>query len=1096
MLNSAGAPSTSITGTPTAPGSFAFTIEVEDGSGSTAEVALTLEIADEADELVFAQAAILPPGIVGLAYTATLTASGGVGDYSWSVVADGLPNGLNLGPTGTPSTQITGTPALEATFAFTIRVQDSAGQFVERRLTLTVDTADPLQIVTNDLPVAAPGQPYAAPLAAEGGVSPIEWDAQGLPPGLSVRVTSDNTAEIAGTPTEVGVRAVTVSATDVIGTTTARSYDLLVSDFAVITESLPPGTECQVYSANISVAGTPGVTYTWTATTPAGLELRGMGTTAELVGTPLRTGPQLVQVSVTDGTLTASAEIPISVESDPQSLRWVAMVGELVAAGVRDVHAADICGTTITVSSTVSPATDFGDASATATDQVRLSPGGDAVAFVGDFRVNGFNELFVAPLDAGGHGPAIRVSGDLDTTNNNISDFRWSPDGRHLVYRADQPTDGQFELYAVDLDDPTVAVRLVDDIPEGGDVYTDDIAWSPDSRWVAFHADANVNGQNEVFLADRLGAVPYTVYTANTSPPAGSISDDFAWLPNGAGMLFRGAMLASGVNELFVVSTTGTTPSAPTRVSGLLPDGGDVNAFTLSPDGTAVAYLADERTNDVQELFVVSLAADGSPGEGVVVNAPLVDGGQVNAFRWSDDSSRILYTANGISADQVELFVVEGPNFGTARRVSGPMIDGGNIRGEVDASDEALPPGFGFSPDGQRAAYIADSTVDEAYALHLADLTVVRGTVVDESFADGERTIDAPPESLSWFSSSGGSSLTVASEAMTLNTGGTSGRHAAAYFPAVTLGIGNEIRLEFDFVVSGLRAINNSLRIALFDTRGTPVIDGDSQNPDSLVHGGYGTFTAFTANAGSNLSLRKRSLAANRLITTASAYSNLGSQGDPSAGFEEGTTYHATLIVRRTAENQAEVTIRFEGGTLSGHELVRVDTTDIYTRFDGVVFAVTSSSQVTGADTMTIDNLTVEVDSEGAATVVVAPAPGAGEGVNDFTFAPDGQWLAFRGSLEGSATLEAYAASLASGDGFGVGNVLHGNLPAGASISSGDTNFGWTPNSAYVIGVGDLDTLGLPEAWAFAPEGGVAPVRLSSPAAPGGGGVHFTVIPR
>jgi hypothetical protein len=81
----------------------------------------------------------LPNGTIGLAYTQTLTASGGTGPYAFTVTTGALPAGLTLSPAGI----LSGTPTTAGTSTFTIRATDVSGCFVELAYALAVTTAVP-----------------------------------------------------------------------------------------------------------------------------------------------------------------------------------------------------------------------------------------------------------------------------------------------------------------------------------------------------------------------------------------------------------------------------------------------------------------------------------------------------------------------------------------------------------------------------------------------------------------------------------------------------------------------------------------------------------------------------------------------------------------------------------------------------------------------------------------------------------------------------------------------------------------------------------------------------------------------------------------
>jgi Leucine-rich repeat (LRR) protein len=81
----------------------------------------------------------LPDGMVGVAYSQTLSAIGGVQPYSWSVISGALPAGLSLNSlTG----QISGTATAEETASFTVQVEDTNLDTDSAALSITIVPLD------------------------------------------------------------------------------------------------------------------------------------------------------------------------------------------------------------------------------------------------------------------------------------------------------------------------------------------------------------------------------------------------------------------------------------------------------------------------------------------------------------------------------------------------------------------------------------------------------------------------------------------------------------------------------------------------------------------------------------------------------------------------------------------------------------------------------------------------------------------------------------------------------------------------------------------------------------------------------------------
>ena len=121
-----------ITGTPTTVERQNFTVEVASGDGQTAQQALSITVY----ATLTVTTTSLPNGVEDVDYgTATLTAAGGDGSYSWALVSGSLPTGLNLATNG----EISGTPTVVETQDFTVEVASGDGQTAQQALSVGVN---------------------------------------------------------------------------------------------------------------------------------------------------------------------------------------------------------------------------------------------------------------------------------------------------------------------------------------------------------------------------------------------------------------------------------------------------------------------------------------------------------------------------------------------------------------------------------------------------------------------------------------------------------------------------------------------------------------------------------------------------------------------------------------------------------------------------------------------------------------------------------------------------------------------------------------------------------------------------------------------
>ncbi len=312
-----------VSGTPSARGTFNFTVVATDANGAQASAPLSITVRPEP---LLILTGLLPVGATGPSYSAQLEAVGGVPPYDWTVAAGALPPGLTL---GAATGLLSGTPAAAGTFEFTAQVRDSVQATATRSYTLRI--SEPLLITTTSLPEGTEGETYSASIAASGGFPPYAFSLAGgsLPPGLSL----SSGGAISGTPSESGAFSFTVQVRDNEGQTAQRAFTLTVFlRPAITTASLPDGRVADPYSATLEVTGR--APFQWSIASgslPPGLSLD--PATGTISGTPTLHGTYTFTATVSDGNqppLSASREFAIRIELPPLPPLAITQIQETV----------------------------------------------------------------------------------------------------------------------------------------------------------------------------------------------------------------------------------------------------------------------------------------------------------------------------------------------------------------------------------------------------------------------------------------------------------------------------------------------------------------------------------------------------------------------------------------------------------------------------------------------------------------------------------------------------------------------------------------------------------------------------------------------
>lgn len=303
-----------ISGTPTAYGTFNFTVQVKDTGNLTATANLSIKIAPQ--PLVVSTTS-LPNIVINTAYSATLQSTGGATPITWSVTSGALPTGIALAANGA----LSGTPSAAGTFNFTVQAADSSSPQLTATKALSITVIPALSITTSALANGITSTSYSATLASTGGSGAMTWSVTvgSLPAGLSLNAS---TGAITGSPTAAGTSSFTVQAAD-SGTPQQKVTKALsitvIQQLIVSTSSLPTGSVTSLYSATLSSSGgVPAVTWSVSVgSLPAGLSLN--AATGAITGTP--TGPSGTAnftVQATDsGTPQQSATAQLSIIITP-----------------------------------------------------------------------------------------------------------------------------------------------------------------------------------------------------------------------------------------------------------------------------------------------------------------------------------------------------------------------------------------------------------------------------------------------------------------------------------------------------------------------------------------------------------------------------------------------------------------------------------------------------------------------------------------------------------------------------------------------------------------------------------------------------------
>jgi hypothetical protein len=198
-----------------------------------------------------------------------------------------------------------------------------------------------------------------------------------------------------------------------------------------------------------------------------------------------------------------------------------------------------------------------------------------------------------------------------------ITHIAISPDKTKIAFRADMAVAGQFDIYVVPAMAAQTPVKVSPDRNNAALDALEHMTWSSDSRYLAFGGEMMTDGYNEVLVRDTMTdtttAVVSTAAILATAAPRGMLLPA-QWGPGGK-LYFAAVLSAQNERKLFWSNADGTAlqilPNTElTRTDTTI---SQTNTFSLSPDGTRIAFASDGLLATAYEVYVMPATGATAP---------------------------------------------------------------------------------------------------------------------------------------------------------------------------------------------------------------------------------------------------------------------------------------------------------------------------------------------------------------------------------------------------------------------------------------------------------------------------------------------------